>query len=267
MCKFSLHLVTCHAYNQETANGSTSKSMEWWVEQSIRQMKKVIENGPTRHPAKVVANDVLLHKALIDRGKEYPEYAALVGLAEAPEVADFKGPTDALEGGIQLLHVGKRLRLEAIEQSDLVSLGQQAERIRGFSTDSTLWKVHEFRAAQVDNEVFQARNHYRTAARQSFNVQIRFQSGQSRQATLHFATIQRFLRVTDTQTGAYFRVADVIIFKKAKEERGLSVIDTSQPLRQGELVPLSSLLTNYMFARDEKRVDRFYVLPCFSKGP
>lgn len=138
-----------HAFDQETATGATAKSLEWWVEQGVQEMKQTIANmGLTWQPAKVIGNDVLLKKALINCAIEVPEYAPLVGLSELAEPEQFKGPTDELQDRVQFLHVGRKVRLGELGDDGLADLGALAESAE-FTTDQTRWSVHEFRAAQV----------------------------------------------------------------------------------------------------------------------
>jgi hypothetical protein len=266
MCTLVLHLLACHAFDQETATGAVANALEWWVEQGCQEMKETVVNmGLTSQPAKVIGNDVILRKALINCAREFPEYAALVGLSELTEATDFKGPTDELRGGVQFLHVGKELRVGQIDGLVLGELVRYAEGV-GFPTDVRGWTVHEFRAAEVDGAGFQSRSHYGTKARHSFNVQARVQVGQSRQLKAHFATILRFLRVVDNNSGEQIRIAKLIVYGQARREKGLDVIDATQPLSTGEIVDVSCLVAKYMFAKEKGNECRTFVLPCFTRG-
>jgi hypothetical protein len=240
--------------------------LEWWVEQGCQEMKETLVNmGLTSQPAKVIGNDVILRKALINCARDFPEYAGLVGLSEVTEAADFKGPTDEMREGVQFLHVGKVLLVGQIVELVLGSLVKYAELV-GFTTDVRGWTVHEFRAAQVNGDGYQSRNHYETKARHSFKVQVRVQLGQSRQPKAHFATISRFLRVVDSDSGEQMRVAELIVYGQARREKGLDVIDASQPLSTGEIVDVDCLVAKYMFAKEKGNGRRTFVLPCFTRG-
>jgi hypothetical protein len=155
MCTMNLHQAVRHSYEQETATGSTAKSMEWFVEQHVGELKKRVA-GMTREPHKVVGNDVLLEKALIDRVTEKPQFRALVGLDEEKKPESFKGPTDELEGGVQLLHVGQPVGPPQLSPDELASLQSHAETV-GFTTNVQRWAVHEFRAARVGDQTYLSR--------------------------------------------------------------------------------------------------------------
>jgi hypothetical protein len=263
MGTMNLHQAARHLYEQEDAIGDTARSMEYFVEQHVGEVKKRV-SGMTREPDKVVGNDLLLEKALTDRAAENPQLRPLVGLGEQEEPLDFKGPTDEREGGVQLLHVGRELTVGSLSGEELAALGKLAED-RGFTTDLARWQLHEFRAAMVGDEAFQARERYRTAARHSFNALVVLDSGRAKHGTKHFATLNRFFRVCDSATGQVFRVAQVKVYKKAREEKGLQVVNLSQPLRDCDFVPLENVVTKYIFARDDKMQEKVYALPCFSK--
>ncbi|GAQ92757.1 hypothetical protein KFL_011230030 [Klebsormidium nitens] len=266
MCKLNLHMIVNHAFDQETATGATAKSLEWWVEQGVQEMKQTVANmGLTWQPAKVIGNDVLLKKALINCAIEVPEYAPLVGLSEVPEPEQFKGPTDELQDGVQFLHVGRKVRLGQLGDDALADLGSFAESAE-FTTDQTRWSVHEFRAAQVRGEGFQAREHYATKVRHSFNVQVRVALKQGRQAKLAYATVLRFFRVLDGVTGDQLRVVQLDVFGQAKTEKGLDVIDASQPIMSGKFFDVSCLITKFVFVKEKGNEKRTFVLPCRSRG-
>ncbi|GAQ89485.1 hypothetical protein KFL_005280050 [Klebsormidium nitens] len=195
----------------------------------------------------------------------HPEYAPLVGLAETPEPEPFKGPTDELQNGIQFLHVGREIRVGQIEDGDLADLGGLAESI-GFTADVTRWSVHEFRAAQVGGEGFQTQEHQATKARHSFNVQARVPIGKGGQAKAAYATILRFLRLSDDVTGEQLRLVKLTVYGQPKQERGLEVIDASQPLLAGKFFDASCLLTKFIFAKEKGNESRTFVLPCHSRG-
>jgi hypothetical protein len=259
----NLHQAARHLYEQEDAIGDTARSMEYFVEQHVGEVKKRV-SGMTHEPDKVVGNDLLLEKALTDRAAENPQLRPLVGLGEQEEPLDFKGPTDEGEAGVQLLHVGKELRAGSLCAEELAALGKAAEDW-GFTTDVARWQLHEFRAAMVGEEAFQAQERYRTAARHSFNALVVLDSGRAKHGAKHFATLNRFFRASDSATGKVLRVAQVTLYKKGREEKGLQVVNLSPPLRDCDIVPLEKVLTKYVFARDDKTQEKVYALPCFSK--
>jgi hypothetical protein len=248
MGTMNLHQAARHLYKQEDALGDTGRSMEYFVEQHVGEMKKRV-SGMTREPDKVAGNDLLLEKALTDRAAENPQLRPLVGLGEQQEPADFKGPTDERDRGVQLLHVGKESIVGSLSAEELAALGKLAED-RGFTMDVARLQLHEFRAAMVGYEAFQTRERYRTAARYSFNALIVLNSAtRAKHGLKQFATLNRFFRVCNSMTRQVFRVAQVTIYKKAREEKGLRVLNLSQPLRDCDFIPLENLITKYVFAR------------------
>jgi hypothetical protein len=263
MCTMNLHSAIRHAHEQESATGSTANSMEWFVEQHVGELKKRVA-GMTREPQKVVGNDVLLEKALIDRVTEKPQFRAAIALGEEKEPEIFKGPTDVCEGGVQLLHVGQPLGVAQLGDDELASLQRHAEEV-SFTTDVQRWEVHEHRAARVGDQKYQSRARYRAAARHSFNVTISWSSSQTKKETQHHATLERFLRVRDSASPGILRVAMGTVYKQARSERGLAVIDVAKPLRTGEVIPLESVLTKVVFAPHDQQQGEVYALPCFSQ--
>lgn len=103
--------------------------------------------------------------------------------------------------------------------------------------------------------------------RHSFNVQVRVVLKQGRQARLAYATSLRFLRVSDGVTGDQLRVlVQLDVFGQAKQEKGLDVIDTSQPIMSGKFFDVSCLITKFVFAKEKGNEKRAFVLPCHSRG-
>lgn len=146
MGTFNLHVASQHLHEQEAQTGEVRAMSEWWVERGIQALKACTTNGKlTRDPEKLIVNTLLLERALIDRAREFPQYAHLIGLGKATEPDSFKGFTD--EGdeqtGEMLLHVGKRLKPGQGERQGL----QAAVEMQGLRLDTEACTDHRFTAA------------------------------------------------------------------------------------------------------------------------
>ncbi|GAQ89547.1 hypothetical protein KFL_005350020 [Klebsormidium nitens] len=141
--------------------------LEWLVEQGSQETKQTLVNlRLTWQPAKVIGNDVILKRALVECAINFPEFAPLIGLPETPESEPFK---NELRNGVQCLHVDRMVRVRQIDVEDLADLGSLAESAE-FTTDVLRWSIHEFRAAHVGRKLSRRRTTSQRSAHSS-NVQ------------------------------------------------------------------------------------------------
>jgi hypothetical protein len=187
-CTFNLHMVSRHLPWQELQTGAIPTTSEWFVERGIQVMKAKTTNGKlSRNPEKLIVNDLLAQKALIERARENPEVECLVSLSEPEEPEDLKGYTDKgdPETSEQLLHVGKMVRLNVEDGGGLAvvakSLGRCLER--------NVCKVYQFSAERTENGVVQSKAHFRTVSRESFHVAVSGRFGTSGQLGKRYARV------------------------------------------------------------------------------
>jgi hypothetical protein len=81
----------------------------------------------------------------------------------------------------------------------------------------------------------------------------------------HFATLECFLTVENSASAGLLRMATGTVYKQARAEKGLSVIDVTQPLTVGEVIPIESVESKVVFAPHDEQQGKMNVLPCFSR--
>jgi hypothetical protein len=262
-CTFNLHMVATHLPWQELQTGAIPTTSEWFVERGIQAMKAKTTNGKlSRNPEKLIVNDLLVQKALIERARENPEFESLVGLTEPEERQDFKGYTDKGDPttGEQLLHVGKLVKLKKENWDGLAAMATSLDRC----FERNVCKVYQFSAARNENGVLQSKAHLRTVSRESFHVAVSGRFGSSGQVSKRYARVLRYPKVVANEDeGSCIRAAEVLVFGQAKKlDTGVEVIEEAAPEAQ-LFVTLSALQAKVIFATGGKEKGTF-VLPTFT---
>lgn len=266
MSTFNLHMTSQHLHEQETQTGAVRATAEWWVERGIQGLKACTTNGKlTRDPEKLIVNILLLERALVDRAREYPQYAHIVGLGESPPPSEFKGYADKGDerSGELLLHVGKPVKLSDEGWQGLRAVAEGM----GVALEIEKCKAYRFTAAKTAHGVIHSKAHTRTVSRESWHVELDVQLKAGFKSRRCYADVLRFVKV-DLGGGAdgSLRAAEVVVFTGPVKELdgGAKLIDDAEKHKRIMYVSLSSLGRKVIFARDEAKPSKIFVLPSYT---
>jgi hypothetical protein len=70
VCQYTLHVLNCRLYDQETARGHVSHDLEFWVERMVQYMKSNVKFRTTGCPELLFVSDLLIDDCLASRSRE-----------------------------------------------------------------------------------------------------------------------------------------------------------------------------------------------------
>jgi hypothetical protein len=265
MCKFNLHLIVCHSYDQETELGSIFELLEFWIERGVGENKQAVKYRLTSAPEKVVVGHHNLSRRLFQLSlvpdlqnlpeKFFPKRGQHAKVDEAaPDESSLMGP-----GELVFLTGSEAASGGSDEQAVLDCLSRYSLHFPLNNVET--WR---FKVAWIGGELVQSKIYLRARSRVSYCVQVQWLKDTLRGLEeTRFGVVQYFLKL-ERVVHPYdsIRLAKIDLFDSQGQERGVSIVDKEVVLEEGVFVPLDSIDTKVVFADHENGLgERTYVLP------